>query len=438
MVFVRKDKKKVNLKNKVRKISVAEHKINKNDFDINAVKAISRLNSFGYQGYIVGGAVRDLLLGKKPKDFDVVTDATPNQLKRIFKNSRIIGRRFKLVHLYFKDCIVETATFRTDGAVEDKNATLITRDNAYGTIEDDVIRRDFSINALYYDPTSDVILDFVGGYDDILNRTIRPLKDEKISFLEDPVRMLRAVKYSSLLNCRMTDSVKKNIKKYGKEIVKCSPSRLYEEFNKIFRSGNSAEVFKALSEIRLLKYLIPFFYDELKNKDGEAILGDLKKVDMFHKDQMDFDFEYEIYWGVMLYRKLLRTIDTNDTENLLDSIRAFMEEHLSPLSVPRKVSEDLAKGFYIYIRYANENDFEKIKKFRVQYSFGITLKLFDIYCSNTNLLDKLKGLNYRKKVIKIEKREYPKKNYAVDKIYYKGKRFVETTKNKEENSEVIS
>src|SRR5574344_1085961 len=164
-----------------------EHLISNTNIDPDALQIIHRLRDAGFTAYIVGGAVRDLIVGNKPKDFDIVTDATPSKIKRIFRNSRIIGRRFRLVHIFFGQKIFEVSTFRSiiDGSVG----------NLFGTMDEDVMRRDFTLNALYYDPIKEQVIDYTGGVEDIKKGIVRPVIPMDKIFVEDPVRMLRAVKY---------------------------------------------------------------------------------------------------------------------------------------------------------------------------------------------------------------------------------------------------
>lgn len=415
--------KKENKKIECRKIDKREHGINVKDINQDAAKIITRLNSFGYQGYIVGGAVRDLLSGRVPKDFDVVTDAVPNQLRKIFRNSRIIGRRFRLVHIYFSGDIIETATFRADSDNGSKES-IIRNDNIYGSIEDDVVRRDFSINALYYDPVTEIILDFVGGYDDILNKRVRTLKNEKTSFLEDPVRMLRAVKYSVLLNCTLNPETCGSIKKYGKEISKCSVSRLYEEYNKIFKSGKAVSIFMELFNLKLLKYLIPFLYNEFSGKDREEIIAEMNKFEeILLKSEIK---TYEIFWIIMTKRLIDRKIAKCKDENLLELIKSEFDKYLLPINVPRKVIEDMAKAYFIYYKYSSSvEELEKIRKYRMSNSFDLVIAIFNMYCRNEDILEVVKSFKFTKKLSK-EVSVVKKKTSNVN---YKNKRFVETKKN---------
>ena len=187
-----------------------EHGIKKADIDPNAARITERLKRAGYSAYIVGGAVRDLIVGKKPKDFDVVTDATPRNIKKLFRNSRIIGKRFRLVHIFFGDKIIEVSTFRSINADA----------NIFGTLEEDVQRRDFRMNALYYCPHEQTILDYVGGFNDIRRKRVRALIPIRTIFTEDPVRMIRAVKYSATTGFKLPFFLRLRIKRCSNELAR--------------------------------------------------------------------------------------------------------------------------------------------------------------------------------------------------------------------------
>lgn len=223
--------------------------LGRDDIDIEALRIIERLKRSGHQAFVVGGAVRDILVGKRPKDFDIATDAHPGAIKRIFWNSRIIGKRFRLVHVYFDDRIYEVATFRSlkDGSIG----------NTYGTIEEDVMRRDFTINALYYDPVDEVVLDFVGGVRDVRRKLVRPLIPLDRIFDEDPVRMLRAVKYAASTGFRIPFSARRKIARCSPLLGPVSASRLTEELFKILHSGRARSIILAAKSYGLLPALQP-------------------------------------------------------------------------------------------------------------------------------------------------------------------------------------
>jgi poly(A) polymerase len=226
-----------------------EHGINLEDVDSDAINIVQRLKDSGYESYIVGGAVRDLILKKKPKDFDIASEANPSRIKKIFRNSRIIGRRFKLVHVYFGPRIFEVATFRSmkDG----------TTSNTFGSIGDDVLRRDFTMNALFYDPGQQIVVDYVGGMKDIRSKRVRPIISLATIFKDDPVRMIRAVKYSAATGFSLPLSLKWKIKKQSPLLASISPSRLTEEIFKIIYSSQAAAIVEALDNMGLYVWLQP-------------------------------------------------------------------------------------------------------------------------------------------------------------------------------------
>ncbi len=258
----------------------ADHKIDKTLMDKDAVKITAKLGASGFDAYIVGGAVRDLLLNKKPKDFDIATDALPGKIKKIFWNARIIGRRFRLVHMYYPNKIIEVSTFRCQSEGNDNNV--------YGQIEDDVKRRDFTINALYYDPQKEYIIDFIDGWRDIQHRKIRSLIPLSRTFIEDPVRMIRALKYSGTTGFTLTYKLGRSIKKYSTELKRCSPSRMTEEVMKIVATGYSNQIFKLLIKYNLLRFMLPEIDSLLSGKRKN------EHIDIFFKDLSSLDDEVNL------------------------------------------------------------------------------------------------------------------------------------------------
>lgn len=247
-------------------INKSQHSLQRSQFSRHAVSIVERLQSAGYQAYLVGGCVRDLLLGITPKDFDVATSATPEQVRAEFRNARIIGRRFKLVHIHFGREIIEVATFRAPHSDEDQadshrsshNASgRILRDNVYGTLEEDAQRRDFTINALYYDPVSERILDYANGVHDIRNRLLRLIGDPTHRYQEDPVRMLRAVRFAAKLNFGIEKHTVQPIRKLAPMLRDIPPARLFEESLKLFLNGQGAITFEMLVDLELFEPLFP-------------------------------------------------------------------------------------------------------------------------------------------------------------------------------------
>ncbi len=233
--------------------SSKEHTVRNSQIDKDALWAIRKIQAQGAEAYIVGGAVRDMLLGRKPKDFDIATSLSPRQVQKLFWNARIIGRRFRIVHLYFNhDKIIEVTTFRSDEEnFEEGN------NNIFGTIEQDAKRRDFSINSLYYNPQNGQLLDFNNAMPDFKKRVIRSLIPLEYSFSEDPVRMLRAIKYHVTTGFSLKWDVKRAIKRNSENLSHVSTSRLTEEVSKILNSGCTRSIFSEMKKYKLLSYLLP-------------------------------------------------------------------------------------------------------------------------------------------------------------------------------------
>lgn len=237
------------------------HPISRKNISKSALRVLYRLNEAGFEAYLVGGAVRDLLLGCQPKDFDVATNATPEEVKQLFRNCRLIGRRFRLAHVVFGPEIIEVATFRAgdddgSGDRELENGRLV-RDNVYGTIEEDAIRRDFTANALYYAVSDFSVRDYVGGFDDVAARVLRLIGDPESRYREDPVRMLRAVRLAAKLGFEIEAASAEPIARLASLLAEASNARLFDESIKMFLSGHGERVFELLERYGLLAHLLP-------------------------------------------------------------------------------------------------------------------------------------------------------------------------------------
>lgn len=253
-----------------------KHNISRKSISEAALKVLYRLTNSGFRACLVGGGVRDLLLGLQPKDFDVATDATPEQLRSLFKNSRIIGRRFRLVHIRFGREIIEVATFRSHSSDSPKTELntegRILRDNTFGEIEDDAIRRDFTANALYYDIANFSILDYANGLEDVEARTLRLIGNAETRYQEDPVRMLRAIRFVAKLDFEIEQQAGEAIFKCGDLLASIPSARLFDETVKLFHSGNATRVFELLRYYNLLQYLFPALDELLRNEPDESML----------------------------------------------------------------------------------------------------------------------------------------------------------------------
>jgi poly(A) polymerase len=266
------------------RISVKNHKINKKLISQAALKTCEGLQKAGFQAYIVGGAVRDLLLNFQPKDFDIATNATPEEVNKIFRRSRMIGRRFRLVHVMWGSETIEVSTFRghhqADGDGQTADSGRILRDNIFGSLEDDAARRDFTANALYYDPAREEVLDFHNGVADIKAKLLRMIGNPKTRYQEDPVRMLRAVRLSAKLGLKIEPKTQAPILELADLLQDVPPSRLFDEMLKLFLSGHAIESINALRAQQLHHGLLPLLDVVLEQPLGEKfVMLALKNTD---------------------------------------------------------------------------------------------------------------------------------------------------------------
>jgi poly(A) polymerase len=240
-----------------------EHNISRASISEQALRVLYRLRQENFQAHLVGGGVRDLLLGHEPKDFDIATDATPEQVRQVFRNCRLIGRRFRLAHVHFGRDIIEVATFRGGGSDDSEDADrqvrdgLIVRDNIYGTIEEDALRRDFTINALYYDIADFALIDYAGGLEDLRTGQLRLIGDPVQRYREDPVRMLRAVRFACKLGFSIEPATEQPLFELGHLLQDIPAARLFDELLKLFHSGYGLEVFEKLRHYGLFGHLFP-------------------------------------------------------------------------------------------------------------------------------------------------------------------------------------
>ena len=247
----------------VTKLNARPLNVTRDRVDPNALDVITRLKEAGFQALLVGGCVRDLLLGAAPKDFDVATDATPEQVRRLFRRSRMVGRRFKIAHVHYGREFVEVSTFRRlladdeDGDHTAHPTGLILRDNAYGTLNEDAFRRDFTVNALYYDPHDEEILDFVGGLEDIEQHRLRFIGNPSERLREDPVRLLRAMRFQAKLGFDLDSGITSDVHLTAERLTAIPPARLFEEFIKIFLTGYAVNAWRTIKASPIRTALFP-------------------------------------------------------------------------------------------------------------------------------------------------------------------------------------
>jgi poly(A) polymerase len=257
-----------------------KHQIPLQKIDPDALYVMEKLRAAGYTAYLVGGSVRDLLLDQKPKDYDISTSAEPEEIKKLFRSCILIGRRFRLAHIRFGKKVIEVATFRSGDPETDE---LIIRDNKWGSPEEDVMRRDFTINGLFYDSSTQTIIDYVGGYPDIQKKVLRTIGQPFVRFRQDPVRMLRLIKFQARFGFDVDSSTRIALLECRSEIVKSSPARIQEELLRMLESSAAEPFFRLMTEHGMLHLLMPVLGEYLESSEGEEVYPYLQEIDTtFH------------------------------------------------------------------------------------------------------------------------------------------------------------
>lgn len=325
-----------------------KHCVSRTAINDNALKVLYRLKNAGFKSYLVGGCVRDLLLGIKPKDFDVVTDALPEQIRELFRNSRLIGRRFRLAHVRYGDEIIEVSTFRAAHTAESSAGHSedgrIIRDNVYGDIDDDVWRRDFTVNALFYNIEDFSIVDYVGGLQDIERKQLRLIGKPAERYREDPVRMLRAVRFAAKLGFTIHASAAEPIMEIHGLLADISSSRLFEEFMKLFMKGAAWPTYQLLQEYHLFEHLFPDTASALQEPGGAEINQLLQRV--FVNTDLRLAEDKPVTPGFLLAALLWPSLQKSVEENLSHGMAEYdaimlasdtvISRQVSSLSIPRR------------------------------------------------------------------------------------------------------
>ena len=334
-----------------------EHNISRRDISENALKVLYRLNKSGFEAFLVGGGVRDLLLDKKPKDFDITTNATPDQVRKLFRNCRLVGRRFRLAHVMFGPEIIEVATFRGHHEqyeeTDDKNVSqqaqngMLLRDNIFGTIEDDAQRRDFTINSLYYGVADFTVRDYTGGLRDLQNGVIRLIGDPETRYREDPVRMLRAVRFAAKLDMKISPETAEPIPRLATLLQEIPPARLFEESLKLLQAGYGYATYKKLCEYQLFQPLFPLIarqFTEAGDSPMEHILLQvLKNTD--HRLHNDQRVNPAFLFAAMLWYPVIEHAQKLAQEGGLTYYDAFslamndvLDEQCRTLAIPKRIT----------------------------------------------------------------------------------------------------
>jgi len=326
----------------------ADHNVSRNNIAESALKVLYRLHKAGYQAFLVGGAVRDLILGAHPKDYDVATDATPEQVNDLFRNCRLIGRRFRLAHIHFGREIVEVATFRghhdqaeneSEGLMRDG---MIVRDNVFGTLAEDAWRRDFSINALYYNIADFSVVDYTGGMTDLKEKSLRMIGDADVRCQEDPVRMLRAIRFAAKLGFQPDADMVQAMATQGHRIEAVPPARLFDEVLKLFMSGHASSTFELLNKYDLLVQLFPATATHLQ---AHAQMSDLITLACKNTDQRIADgkpvtpaflFAFML-WGPTHNRAMeFESNNMSPIQALQEAGRAVLNQESGQIAIPKR------------------------------------------------------------------------------------------------------
>ena len=368
-----------------------DHLISRRSIDVNAIKVLYRLHRSGFKGYMVGGAVRDLMLDRVPKDFDVSSDARPQQIRRLFRNSRIIGRRFRLVHVYFRQGIVEVSTFRGNpdpGAQKSApGERLITNDNVFGSPSEDASRRDFTVNALFYDISDFSVIDYVGGIDDLNRRLIRTIGDPDLRFCEDPVRMLRACELAGRLDFQIDGKTKEAIVRQSREIAKAAAPRLNEEIVQILRTKKAAAILDLACEYELLGEFLPEADQMIRS--GNRNEGGFKEVPVAIDGLVASGRELSptALLGSLLLPRVLdqrrKREEGNQRPLRRGAQRALIQDQLAPfaakLALPRQRSWEIGEGLSLFFRLGESwKNREEQVRFATRAVFDDALDMLEI------------------------------------------------------------
>ncbi len=383
----------------------SEHSISRAAISPNALKVLYRLKEAGYEAFLVGGAVRDLLLGITPKDFDVATNALPDEVRRLFRNCRLIGRRFRLAHVHFGSEIIEVATFRAAAAPEREDAEdsegdteagpidasehrafdttgRILRDNIYGTIEEDVWRRDFTANGLYYNIEDFSIWDFVGGADDVRARRLRMIGDAETRYREDPVRMLRAVRFAAKLDFSIESGTEQPIRELACLLDGVPPARLFDEVLKLFLSGFGAKSFDLLQRYGLFEHLFPMPAAAF-DLPPYAYAREMLELGLANTDARvlaDKPVTPTFLFAVLLWSAVLRELNERqagpapDLAHLMQACDAVLRAQQSRVAIPRRFAVPMRELLMLQPRFNRRSGLKSLSllqhpRFRAAYDF---------------------------------------------------------------------
>ncbi len=359
-------------------ISREDHPISRKDIDPDVLRVLYKLKDAGYQSYLVGGAVRDLMLGRKPKDFDIATDARPNDLRRLFRNSRVVGRRFKIVHVFFGHKNVEVATLRSSVEPHVDGDLYIDDDNAWGDLESDSFRRDFNVNALYYDIRDFAVIDYTGGVTDLHDHVVRAIGDPVVRFQEDPVRMLRGIKFAARFGSHFDAATESAIKQLPQEILKASRFRVTEEVFRILVQPNRQNGLRMLKDYGLLDVLYPEWMAAI-GEEGFAQVWD-------YFDRVEADAQEERFYPMEvlctgMFLPLLDTVDLDADQyhRVAGRVTAEIGTLARHMDLPKRLAAaavDLLRGQLYMLFFADRT--KRVRKFVRYPGFDLVWRVHEL------------------------------------------------------------
>ncbi|WP_171375677.1 polynucleotide adenylyltransferase PcnB [Vibrio coralliilyticus] len=370
-------------------ITRQEHNISRKQISDNALKVLYRLHGAGFDAFLVGGGVRDLLLAQNPKDFDIATNATPEQIRQLFKNCRLIGRRFRLAHIMFGRDIIEVATFRGHHQETSKNISqqskegMLLRDNVYGTIDEDAERRDFTINAMYYNIGDYAIHDYAGGNEDLEDRLVRLIGDPETRYREDPVRMLRAIRFAVKLDFDIEEDTAAPIEEMSPLLRDIPSARLYEESLKMLQSGYGLETYHLMREYNLFQQLFPVisedFTKEYSSKTEQMLDLVLDSTDQRIEEgkriNPAFMFAAMLWYPLQARAELLmekRKLSAYDA--IMEASNYILDEQVRTIAIPRRHTATIREIWQLQLRMPRRNGkrafrLMELNKFRAGFDF---------------------------------------------------------------------
>lgn len=370
-------------------ITRQEHNISRKQISDNALKVLYRLHGAGYDAYLVGGGVRDLLLNQSPKDFDIATNATPEQIRQQFKNCRLIGRRFRLAHIMFGRDIIEVATFRGHHQEPSKNVSqqskegMLLRDNVYGTVDEDAERRDFTVNAMYYNISDYSIHDYAGGMEDLEDKLIRLIGDPDTRYREDPVRMLRAIRFAVKLDFDIEEETAAPIEELAHLLQDIPAARLYEESLKMLQSGYGLETYHLMREYNLFQQLFPtiaqYFTEDYSSPTEQMLDLVLDSTDQRIEEgkRINPAFMFAAMLWYPLQEKaalLMEKQKLSEYDAIMEASNLVLDEQVRTIAIPRRHTATIREIWQLQLRMPRRNGKRafrllELNKFRAGFDF---------------------------------------------------------------------